>query len=310
MSKKKHISLLFMIVVAVAIMMLATQAMAGAPPTSCTFVAGTTTYTLSAFPAPNGTFPMVVSGGSGTQYLWAYQLVSSTGSLNGVGAMDGLVPVCDPDMGYAAIGGGQVIPPGKGDSSNNNYGLGDSNDFVMSMNAQSTSNSYGGYYLPVGAYVFATTGAGGDLQNTPMGLKIGTKTYYCSIGGTMAGIAGPSCQRTPDYLPVSLTENKQYGQFPVEITRDPRTRCIKSMKYFDTRETLDDGSTNPNYNTWQDSVPGPNTSNGHTVVSCGSTDGNQLCPECVSFLHSTRCYSTSSGGGSTCWPIPQGCSCY
>lgn len=190
MLKGKHINILLMLLLVVAFS--ATQAMAAAPSTSCTFVAGTTTYTLTTVPAPDGSFPMVVSGTTGTQYLWAYQLTSSSGGLNGVGAMDGLVPVCDPDMGYAPVGGGQLLIPGKGDSSNNYYGLGDSNNYVMSMNAQSTSSSYGGYNLPAGAYIFLSTRAG-NLQNTPMAVKIGTKTYYCSTGTIMTGIVGPAC---------------------------------------------------------------------------------------------------------------------
>ncbi len=181
MLNEKCKGLLFMAMVAVALMLSATSVGA-----ACTAeeLASATCFTGGGFEVRT-VAPFPIQNSDGTT-AYNYSILPLPGTTKNVSTVDILVPLCNSDFNLDGIidnlikistgdpNGWRSYPPGQG-SSNTNYGLGATQYSVFEQNFSTPPN--GSFYL------HTTKGVSG---NTSMALKIGSQLAY----GT---ILGPAC---------------------------------------------------------------------------------------------------------------------
>ncbi len=201
---------------------------------------------------------------------WNYRVTSSPGSITQLSV---LTPVCSPDLGVFVLSGGQVLPPGLGESTTM-FGVGDYQEQV----ARLALNASPDFYLGVSRDV--------AIANTSMQIRVSKNLYYCP------SIPGPECG-LPAYVPVSRTSC---------VTIEDENVCF-DFAADGCPIRIYNGDTNIDY----PSDPADSTI---TVSDCGDIFGNQN-PNCRMCIR--RVDQTGSGGCSNCvvagrsTRIPTGC---
>jgi hypothetical protein len=205
MLKRKSIVSLCAMLATIFMLFAATKVMAGECPvqTSCTLVdakGNTTSYSI--------TFQGETKDPNSSNWIWTYTL--SSNFPGGQNQLAMLASVCCPVLGYQTVGGGQVLPPGAGDTTTG-FGVG-----TFQNNVLRVATSYPLTYQ-------ISTNSQTSYVNTSMQIKSGKDLYSCQ------NIAGPSCADWAQEAVASYKEVVTKSGVKFCLVSDPFSECDKAV---------------------------------------------------------------------------------
>ena len=306
MQRREFMAPVLVVLAAVAILLVGTQAIAGVPiQKECTFVThggSPTKFTMKTDPV-NGEWP---SWNAVTErWEWKYRLYSHThhyeDEIEGheghgnhwVDQVDILTPVCDPEFSmFKGVGAPEITiyPPGSPPHHGSDhpdwkdFGWWTANDHVVRVTAKSSTEQ---------TYTIATPDVL-PARNTVMGLRLHDDEhyYYCK------SIAGPACPDCPGLPFQPSTKNqcmKVEGKNVLMVRNE--NRCITEIWNCGTNEGCPGGTgggscTKFSENIKVDVVPlpcpeGAVCGQAQGGITVGDILGNQICPEGILFSASS-----------------------